>query len=526
MGRGIFLIEPVVGVYALAMFMTPLLVQQYVYRRKWEEITGHAFPKELNVSHCDITQGSNHSNLHGLHGAVQRATSLFLLHSELCFLLPSLLSSLLLLSCSDSHGRKVALFPPLLGDTSFMLVYALVSHFSLELRYVLPAAFLRGLLGGPAPLLGACFAYVADRCGEEVEPGSGSGWGSGRKTTRMALLEMLLGLQSGVAALCSGFYIQRAGFTWPFLTVATLHVLALLYVLFALKETVGLSKPAPSPGAAPQARLPPEPTPGQPLSPPPPPPPAPDPVTPPGPDLWCCRTLLMKAASSLRAVVSVFSSGTTQGCHRAALVLTLASFALYNVVVLGGMSLFVLYELNAPLCWDEVAVGYGSALSSAAYPASFAGVWLLSRRLALADLQVATLGFVSLAAGFVMAAFARTTLLMYLVRIPMLFSIMPSPIMRSMMSKMVLSSEQGAMFACVAFLEMVSAGLAFPMFSSTYAATVAWFPGFSFLLAAAITLLPITFICAIQRLQRDILEDTSQLIPPESPSLPDQEMRL
>ncbi|KAL2094373.1 hypothetical protein ACEWY4_009092 [Coilia grayii] len=442
---GVFLIEPVVGVYAFAMFMTPPLVQQYVYRRKWEETTGSAYLSQLNVSHCE---GGNHSNLSAQHEPVQKETSLFLLQSELCFLFPSLLMSLLLLASSDSQGRKVAIVPPLVGDAAFMLAYAAVSHYSLDLRYVLLAAFLRGVLGGPAPLFGACFAYVADRCGEG-EPG--------RKTTRMALLEMLLGLQSGTAALCSGFYIHLAGFTWPFLTVAALHVLVLLYVLFALRESL-VPPPVQSGPATPDSR--------------------------------CCVSLLRVVASRLRAVLSIFST-STKG-RGVTLALTLAAFALYNMAVLGGMSFFILYELNVPLCWDEVAVGYGSALSSTMYPASFAGIRLLSRY--LADLQVALLGLVSLSVGFLMAAFARTTLLMYLVRIPMLLSIMPSPIMRSMMSKMVLSSEQGAMFACVAFLEMVSVGVSFPMFSSTYAATVAWFPGFSFLLAAAITLLPITFI--------------------------------
>ncbi len=50
----------------------------------------------------------------------------------------------------------------------------------------------------------------------------------------------------------------------------------------------------------------------------------------------------------------------------------------------------------------------------------------------------------------------------------------------------------GALFACVAFVEMLSVGVSFTMFSSIYAATLSWFSGFSFLLAAGLTLIPAT----------------------------------
>ncbi|XP_076131291.1 lysosomal proton-coupled steroid conjugate and bile acid symporter SLC46A3 [Alosa pseudoharengus] len=480
MGR-VYLIEPVVSVYSFGMFMTYPLVQQYVYRRQWERIIGSPYPTELNnTSRCG---GANLSNQSTQHGAVQRETSLFLLHSELSFLFPSLVMSLLLLAYSDFHGRKVAIVPPLLGDILFTLAYATVSRYSLDLGYLLGAAFVRGLSGGPSPLFGACFAYVADRCdGGEAEGKSG------RRTARMALLEMLLGMQSGLASIATGFYLRLAGFTWPFLTVTALHILVLAFVLFVLRESLVPAQPAPFTSS--QVRR------------------------------WPLGTV----ASRLRGVGRLFSAGPKR--RGPLLALALCAFAFYNVVTLGGMSLFILYELNAPLCWDEVMVGYGAALSSAMYLGSFAGVRLLSGY--LADVCVVLLGLVSLAVGFVMAAFAKTTLLMYLVRVPLLLSVMPSPLIRSMMSKMVTNSEQGAVFACVAFMEMVSVGVSFPTFSSLYAATVSWFPGFSFLLAAVITLVPVTFICAVRHLERAIPEDTNQLIPDdpeESLSFPQQEVR-
>lgn len=181
--------------------------------------------------------------------AVQKETSLFLLQSELCFLIPSLISALLLVSYSDYCGRKVAIVPPLVGDTLFSLSYVLVSRFSFSLNYLLAASFLSGLMGGPASLIGGCFAYVADLCGEDPE---------GQKTVRMARLDMILGVLSGLASLCTGFYIEAAGFTWPFLTAACVHLVNLLFVLVVLKESLVLPNPilsTSSPSASEAPRL-------------------------------------------------------------------------------------------------------------------------------------------------------------------------------------------------------------------------------------------------------------------------------
>uniref|UniRef100_A0A671P181 Solute carrier family 46 member 3-like n=1 Tax=Sinocyclocheilus anshuiensis TaxID=1608454 RepID=A0A671P181_9TELE len=403
------------------------LVTQYVYRRLWFELSGTTYPAE-SLSHCS----NNHSYV-TIHQAVQKGTSIFLLKSELCFLIPSLISALLLVSYSDYCGRKVAIVPPLVGDTLFALCYVLVSRFSFSLNYLLAASFLSGLMGGPTTLIGGCFAYVADLCGEDLE---------GQKTVRMARLDMILGVLTGLASLCTGFYIKAAGFTWPFLTAVFLHLINLFYVLVVLKESLVL----------------------------------------PNPSLSSSGHLASEAPrlNQSQALTNIF------------LISSIAYFDFFFIT--GGMSIFILYELNTPLCWSEVFVGYGSALSTAIYLVSFAGVALLSRY--LPDAYIILLGLMSVAAGLIMAAFAKSTLLMFLVRLPLLLSIMPTPVLRSMMSKIVSGSEQGAMFACVAFVEMLSVGVSFTMFSSIYAATLSWFSGFSFLLAAGLTLIPAVLICS------------------------------
>ncbi|XP_016358514.1 solute carrier family 46 member 3-like isoform X2 [Sinocyclocheilus anshuiensis] len=393
MGR-VLLIEPAVGLYAFAMFMIYPLLQQYVYRRLWFELSGTTYPAE-SLSHCS----NNHSYV-TIHQAVQKGTSIFLLKSELCFLIPSLISALLLVSYSDYCGRKVAIVPPLVGDTLFALCYVLVSRFSFSLNYLLAASFLSGLMGGPTTLIGGCFAYVADLCGEDLE---------GQKTVRMARLDMILGVLTGLASLCTGFYIKAAGFTWPFLTAVFLHLINLFYVLVVLKESLVL----PNPSLSSSGHLASE-----------------------APRLNQSQALTAR----LQGVYLLFAASKRR--RNIVLLLMLAAFAFFRVALQGGMSIFILYELNTPLCWSEVFVGYGSALSTAIYLVSFAGVALLSRY--LPDAYIILLGLMSVAAGLIMAAFAKSTLLMFLVRLPLLLSIMPTPVLRSMMSKIVSGSEQAA----------------------------------------------------------------------------------
>ncbi|KAL1266652.1 hypothetical protein QQF64_002327 [Cirrhinus molitorella] len=454
MGR-VLLIDPAVGLYAFAMFMIYPLLQQYVYRRLWFELSGTIYPAE-SLSHC-----SNNQSYVTIHQAVQKETSIFLLKSELCFLVPSLISALLLVSYSDYCGRKVAIVPPLVGDTLFALSYVLVSRFSFSLNYLLAASFLSGLMGGPTTLIGGCFAYVADLCGEDPE---------GQKTVRMARLDMILGVLTGLASLCTGFYIKAAGFTWPFLTAVFLHLINLFYVLVVLKESLVLPDPSLTSSDSEAPRL----------------------------------NQSQALTARLQGVYLLFA--TSKRRRNIMLLLMLAAFAFFRVTLQGGMSIFILYELNTPLCWSEVLVGYGSALSTAIYLVSFAGVALLSR--CLPDAYIILLGLMSVAAGLIMAAFAKSTLLMFLVRLPLLLSIMPTPVLRSMMSKIVSGSEQGAMFACVAFVEMLSVGVSFTMFSSIYAATLSWFSGFSFLLAAGLTIIPAILICVILCLRLDVYEES------------------
>uniref|UniRef100_A0A8C4YZN5 Solute carrier family 46 member 3 n=1 Tax=Gadus morhua TaxID=8049 RepID=A0A8C4YZN5_GADMO len=420
---GSYLIQPVVAFYSFGLFMTIPLLQQYVYSRLWEQLSSAPYSSSQSAQCVNSS-----SNLTFTIMEVQKQASVFILYAELSFLVPSMFSCPLLVSCSDSLGRKAAIVPPLLGNLLFSVCCFLISCFSLDLHFLLGAGFVAGLFGGPSALLGGCFAYVADRCREEARAG----------------VDLIWGLIAGLAPACTGVLIYAIGFRWPFLIVFLLYLLTLAYVVLVLGDSLASVIPLPS----------------------------------------------QKLLGQLQSVYMMFGTGSRR--RNTALGLTLAVFALFKMCRDGGMSIIILYQLNQPLCWSELLIGCSSLLGMIVHLGSYAGVSFFSR--CLDDANVVLLGLLSLAGGLLMAAFAHTTLLMLLVRLPLILSDMPSAVLRSMMSNLVPGSEQGAVFACVVFLEMLSACVALVVFNSTYAATVTWFSGFSFLLASLLTVIPALLI--------------------------------
>ncbi|XP_070839972.1 lysosomal proton-coupled steroid conjugate and bile acid symporter SLC46A3 [Chaetodon trifascialis] len=450
--KGLYLVEPVVALYAFSSFLIYPLVQQYVYRTLWQELTNTTFPISDNTSRCAANSSSNQSSYHK---EVQRQASLFSLYTELLSTIPSLVVTLMLVAYSDRGGRKITIIMPLIGTLIYTLAFLTVSYFELNIYLLIGASFLSSLFGGLGTLLGGCFAYIVDLCKDDHQ-----------KTLRIAGLDMMIGLLSGVAAISTGYFLRAAGFNWPFATSALCQCLILLYAIFILEETV---KKAPTDAVV--------------------------------IDGSTQRTALKQM---IYGVYQMFA-GLSCRCKTVLLLLILI-FTSFSFAYWGGISLVILYELNEPLCWSEILIGYGSALSTSVFLTSFLGVSAFTY-CGMPPLLIVLIGILSVVSGMVLLAFTKTTLLMFIVRVPLLLSIMPFPVLRSMMSKIISKSEQGALFACLSFLESLTSNVSNAVFNSVYAATVSWFPGFVFLLAAGLCAIPLLVLGVVCLVGVDVIKE-------------------
>ncbi|CAL8306085.1 unnamed protein product [Gadus morhua 'NCC'] len=451
--KGFYLVEPIVALYAFAAFLVYPLIQQYVYRRLWQELTNTTYPHDNNTSRCSHNDTSNHS---ADHAEVQRQASLFSLYTELFSTVPSLVVTLILVAYSDQRGRKVTIVMPLIGGLIYSLSFLTVSYFELNIYLLIGASIFSSLFGSVGALLGGCFAYIADMCDD-----------GRRKTLRIAGIDMVIGLLSGAAALSTGYFLRAVGFNVPILTAAVFQGITLLYAVFLLEESV---KRTPAGYAEPPDGGPPAP-----------------------PRCAAMRRMFF-------GIYRMFAALSRR--DNARLVLLILILATFNFAYIGGVSSVTLYELNEPLCWDEILIGYGTALSTTVFVGSFLGVMALTY-CGVPQLVIVVAGLLSVISGLTLLSFAKTTLVMFLVRIPLLLAIMPFPVLRTMMSKIVSTSEQGALFGCVGFMESLSSNVASAVFSSIYAITVGWWPGFSFLLAAGLCLIPGVLIGVVALLKAD-----------------------
>ncbi|XP_007953978.1 solute carrier family 46 member 3 [Orycteropus afer afer] len=380
----IFLVEPAIFLSAFAMSLTMPLATQYVYRRIWEETSNYSIALDSNISECEKNKSSP---LFLLQEEVQKKASLFSLQMDLSGLIPGVMSTFILLSHSDQQGRKLPLILSSVSSLATSVWLCLLAYFALPFQLLIASSFIGALGGNFTTFWGACFAYIVDQCKE------------GKQTTvRIAIVDFIIGLVSGLTGLSSGYILKELGFVWSFLIAAVVLAGNLIYILFFLGTP---AKETPSQNDSVSC--------GEAFK-----------------NLFYRTFMLFKNAP---------------GRQKFLLSMLLFTMMTYFFVVVGTGPIFILYELDAPLCWNEVFIGYGSALGSVSFLSSFLGIWLFSY--CMEDIHIAFVGLVITMGGMAMTAFARTTLMMFLVRLLFIFAVVPLSVLRSMLSKAVRPTEQG-----------------------------------------------------------------------------------
>lgn len=278
-------------------------------------------------------------------------------------LIPGLVSTFILLSHSDHRGRKFPLILSSAGALATSVWLCLLSYFAFPVQLLIASTFIGALCGNSTTFLGASFAYIVDQCKEEK-----------RRTIRIAIIDFILGVVTGLAGLSSGYFIRELGFVWSFLIISMALTVNLIYILFFLGDSMKETSSQNVSISCSESFK----------------------------NLFYRTYMLFKNASRER---------------RSLLCLLLFTMITYFFVILGISPIFILYELDSPLCWNEVLIGYGSALGSVSFLSSFLGIWLFSY--CMEDIYMALIGIVTTMAGMAMTAFARTTLVMLLGKLQM-----------------------------------------------------------------------------------------------------------
>lgn len=289
---------------------------------------------------------------------VQKKTSLFNLQVEMSGLIPGLVSTFMLLSSSDNHGRKLPMVLSSLGSLGTNIWLCVLSYFGFPLQFLIASTFIGALFGNYTTFWGACFAYIVDQCKDYKQ-----------KIIRIAVLDFMLGVVTGLTGLSSGYFIRELGFVWSYFIIAIVLTVNLTYISFFLSDPIKESS---------------------------------------------SQIVTVSCSENLKDLFYrtylLFKNGS--GKRRSLLCLLIFTIVMYFFVVIGISPIFTLYELASPLCWDAVYIGYGTALGSVSFLTSFLGIWLFSY--CLEDIHIVFIGILTTVVGMTLTAFTKTTLMMLL----------------------------------------------------------------------------------------------------------------
>ncbi|XP_077398516.1 solute carrier family 46 member 2-like isoform X2 [Vanacampus margaritifer] len=162
---------------------------------------------------------------------------------------------------------------------------------------------------------------------------------------------------------------------------------------------------------------------------------------------------------------------------------------LYNAIDSSTRNVLVLFQLMEPLHWSVTQVSYGNASGFLITLSSFLSSVVLSRW--LSDCSLITIGLLSNAASMLPMAFATTTYMFFIARVLALFSLMPVPLIYSLLSQQVHgSSYSKVLIALQLSLKISSAGTNL-LYAKIYQETLSWFPGFVLILSGLISIVAI-----------------------------------
>ncbi|XP_075064567.1 solute carrier family 46 member 2-like [Mixophyes fleayi] len=395
---------------------------------------------------------------------LQKSISNFYIIYNLILKLTPLLSAYILAKMGDKWNRKITLCVPIGGYliSSLFLLLMIFCDWPIEVMF------------GTAAFIGLCGGFIAYWAGVMALASINSS--ENRRSLRLIIIECTFGLAGFIGSLISGHiftYLEIAHHPGSALVSCSLagYAFCLLYIIFILKiphavkkqeeptsrmaENYAVQQESADQEFTEHSRL-----------------------------IDQSNTNLAHSTSA----VNVFTSKVT-------IYLLFLSATLYNSAVNGAEDVISIFVLNKPLSWGPVGVGYGNAAAYMIFITSFLGVLIFSR--CLRDLNLVIFGMFSFCAGILIMAFVRWTYLYYIARVVMMFSLIPLPTIRAMLSKSTKESSYGKVFAVLQMVMGVVAVATSTAFIEIYQVTLDWFSGFSFIvicIVAFISFIPISFM--------------------------------
>ncbi|KAM8961340.1 solute carrier family 46 member 2-like [Pelodytes ibericus] len=399
---------------------------------------------------------------------VQKSISNFYIIYNLILKLTPLLSSYFLATCLGNINKKITLCVPLVGYLVSSVVFLFVILWDWPIEVMYGSAAFNGLTGWSITYWSGVMIWAS------------LGSSESQRSIRLITNECVYGIAGFAGSLISGHVFTNLGIgnhQGVVLTICSIvsYTLCLLYIIVVLRiphsEEGNKKEPASDVNEGPVVSEHQH---------------EPDNIE------YTEHSRLLDDQSSGLASTNPSYVPVKMAPSKLIIILLLSGASLYNASVNGAEDVISLFVLKEPLRWGPVEVGYGNAAGYMVFITSFLGVFVFSKY--LGDLSLIIIGMISFWAGILTMAFATKSYLYYIARVGMMFSLIPVPTIRSILSKHVQESSYGKIYVVLQMIIVVMAVMASTAFIEIYQASLDWFKGFSFIVifvVAFISFIPI-----------------------------------
>nr|CAH0103279.1 unnamed protein product [Daphnia galeata] len=421
---------------------------------------------QLNLSDCSA---HNHtSEIDSGHATeIQKYVSNLNIYGSLIENVPSIILVLFLGPWSERNGRKLPMIIPLIGHICSVSMYILNYYFtSWPAEYILFASLPCGLFGGTATLLMALNSYIADITTTQS------------RTSRISIMYGCMAISYPIANFISIYIYSYGGFFAIWGTSLGLGVITLCYIIFFIKDSRGHESEE-------------------------------DQIennyssvnnySPDNEESDTSGTIRCRCDSVAFNLWECFAVTfqPRNGYKRACLSILLASMCVYVYQIPGSVTYLYTRKL---FDWDQPQFALFSTISSlTAVLGSLILLPLLSSYFEVRDVIIGIIAILGNIAGCLTIAFAVSPLMLYLASFGYVLTASIGVVIRSMLSKLVLSDELSHVYSVLASFESLVPLISTFTYNLIYKATIDFFPGcvfvvFSCLLVVLLILLSVVLI--------------------------------